>query len=154
MRNSQELGLRIGQQQRLSQQQLRFVRMLEMNPEELRAAVETEVEANPALESEERSGESLPEIDRTDGGAEWGSAGSSWSGDRALMRGYRSGGDATEIPFAPEDRTGSLADFLLGQLGQFNASDRQHGLERLYISSGGEPAPRYGISGRTRSDRQ
>ncbi|MBD5283560.1 MAG: RNA polymerase factor sigma-54 [Bacteroides sp.] len=135
MRNSQELGLRIGQQQRLSQQQLRFVRMLEMNPEELRAAVETEVEANPALESEERSGESLPEIDRTDGGAEWGGPGSSWSGDRALMRGYRSGGDATEIPFAPEDRTGSLADFLLGQLGQFNASENVLAGVRYLIGS-------------------
>ncbi len=128
MKNSQEIGLRIGQQQRLSQQQLRFVRMLEMNPDELRSAVETEVEANPALETEERTEESLPEIDRTDGG-------SAWESSRPLQRGYRDYGTTPDIPFAPEDRTGTLADFLLGQLGQFNASEKVLAGVRYLIGS-------------------
>ena len=42
-------------QQRLSAQQVRYVRLLEMNEEEVEAAVDRELEENPALEKKEES---------------------------------------------------------------------------------------------------
>lgn len=126
MSTRQELGLRIGQQQRLSQQQLRFVRLLEMNPDELREAVETELEANPALEAEEEPGERLPEVDRTGSESDWSGRMNyvSYSPDRA-----------DDIPFAPEDRSVSLADMLEDQLGQFDLSPVVRAAARYLIGS-------------------
>lgn len=52
---SQDLRQEMGLRQRLSQQQLRFVRMLELTAPELEQAVEQELLSNPALTHEEQS---------------------------------------------------------------------------------------------------
>ena len=92
MKNSQNIGLNLSTRQRLSQQQLRFVRMLEMNPDELRQAVETELEANPALEAEDAVAIVSPEVDRTDRGEP--------SGGRSFF----GGAVPDDESFAPVDR--------------------------------------------------
>ncbi len=58
MKNTLELNQRLTT--RLSQQQLRFVKILEMNERELEEAVERELEENPALETSEESRENQP----------------------------------------------------------------------------------------------
>lgn len=136
MDTSQDLSLNLTTRQRLSRQQLRFVRLLEMNPDELRDAVEAETEANPALEQEITPGESMPEIDRTEGTDINTSRGfTSWSGDRRLMKGYGSNDEDNERSFSPEDNTRSLTDYLLGQLGQFSLSDKTMAAIRYLIGS-------------------
>ncbi len=92
--------------QRLTQQQLRFVKMLEMNAPELDEEVEREMEANPALEAVDGDSfrESEPSISPTQ---------TEWNASRRS-----SSADYTEIPMA--DSAPSLYDSLLAQLGQLH----------------------------------
>ncbi len=92
--------------QRLTQQQLRFVKMLEMNAPELDEEVEREMEANPALEAVdgETYRDSEPSISPTQ---------TEWNASRRS-----SSADFTEIPMA--DSAPSLYDSLLAQLGQLH----------------------------------
>lgn len=52
MANSQKIGMEQRMTLRLSQQQLRYVKLLELNAPEMEEAVERELEENPALEGE------------------------------------------------------------------------------------------------------
>ncbi len=92
--------------QRLTQQQLRFVKMLEMNAPELDEEVEREMEANPALEAVdgETYRDSEPSISPSQ---------TEWNASRRS-----SSADYTEIPMA--DTAPSLYDSLLAQLGQLH----------------------------------
>ncbi len=93
--------------QRLTQQQLRFVKMLEMNAPELDEEVEREMEANPALEAVDGETYHAPENSISPTQTEWNSSRRSSSSD-----------DFTELPMA--DTAPSLYDSLLAQLGQLH----------------------------------
>lgn len=92
----QRLGMR------LSQQQLRFVRLLEMSAPELDEAVERELEENPALEPADA------DTARDSGTSE--------GGFLPLRRHYDS--DSQQPEFAPADTTVTLLDYLTGQLAE------------------------------------
>lgn len=123
MKNSQKIGMNLTTRQRLSQQQLRFVRMLEMNPDELREAVETELEANPALEAEETPGENLPEVDRTD------------LGDSSGRGYYLTVSGGSDDSLSPVDREESLSDYLLEQAQQYNLDENERRAVRYLVGS-------------------
>lgn len=127
MKSTQETRLQTTLRQRLSQQQLRFVRLLEMNPEELRNAVETELEANPALEAEDTGLDIPSDIDRTD------SSDSIRSDAKAFTFSRQS--TPEDYIFSPADRGESLADYLLGQTGQFDLSENERFAVRYLIGS-------------------
>lgn len=93
--------------QRLTQQQLRFVKMLEMSAPELDDEVQREMEANPALEAEDAETYESPESSVAPALTEWNPTRRSSSSD-----------DYTEIPIA--DAAPSLYDSLLTQLGQLH----------------------------------
>lgn len=99
-RNGQTLGLEQKLTQRLTQQQLRFVRLLDMNAPELDDAVDREMEANPALESDPSDATPLQ--------TEW------HSPAKAAACDYE------EMPMP--DNSLSLYDSLLQQLGQLQLS--------------------------------
>ncbi|MDE5997532.1 MAG: hypothetical protein K2G77_04885, partial [Muribaculaceae bacterium] len=90
--------------QRLTQQQLRFVKMLEMTAPELDEEVEREMEANPALEAVE--GDTF-----NDPGP------SSFRSPLSSLR-SSSSDDYSEMPMP--DSAPSLYDFLISQLGQLH----------------------------------
>lgn len=90
--------------QRLTQQQLRFVKMLEMTAPELDEEVEREMEANPALEAVE--GDTF-----NDPGP------SSFRSPLSALR-SSSSDDYSEMPMP--DSAPSLYDFLISQLGQLH----------------------------------
>ncbi len=93
--------------QRLTQQQLRFVKMLEMNAPELDEEVEREMEANPALESVDGEPYHASDSSISPTQTEWNSTRRSSSSE-----------DFTEMPMA--DTAPSLYDSLLSQLGQLH----------------------------------
>ena len=106
-RNTQRLATDQRLTQRLSQQQLRYVRMLEMSAPELDDEVQREMEANPALEAEDQ--ESFRSADLQSASpfhTEWNSARRS------------SSEDYMEMPIA--DASPSLYDSLLSQIGQLH----------------------------------
>lgn len=105
-RNSQRLATEQRQVQRLYQQQLRFVKMLEMSAPELDDEVLREMEANPALEAADEEPYSPADIASSRFHTDW-------SSSRRT-----SPDDISEIPI--EDSSPSLYDFLLSQLGQLN----------------------------------
>lgn len=94
--------------QRLTQQQLRYVKLLEMSAPELDDEVEREMEANPALEPVE--GDDYRSMDQgiSPEMTEW----------NASRRVSSSGIDYSEMPIA--DSSPSLYDSLLMQLGQLD----------------------------------
>lgn len=100
---SQELKInqRIGQ--RLTQQQLRFVKLLELNAPELDEAVERELEANPALETVD---EGSPE-DRAAGRDET---------PYYLRRARNASADTQAYDLTPPDDSESLGDVLERQI--------------------------------------
>lgn len=101
---AQDLRLTTRMGLHLTQQQLRFVELLEMNAPELEEAVERELEDNPALEvndpeevSERREAERQP----------------------MYIRSAARGRDDRDVPeFAPADNSESLYDYLRTQLAQ------------------------------------
>lgn len=105
---TQELGLRTG----LSQQQLRYVRLLEMTTPELEEAVQRELIDNPALEADEPNNNpsSSPDIK---------------SGNEASTRTYYTPSDpnAEDYSFAPADNSANLLDYLIDQIDQLPLPD-------------------------------
>ncbi len=93
--------------QRLTQQQLRYVKMLEMTAPELDEEVEREMEANPALEAVDGDSYRDSESSISPSQTEWNSTRRSATSD-----------DFTEMPVA--DVAPSLYDSLLSQLGQLH----------------------------------
>ena len=108
-KSSQNLSQEQRLTQRLTQQQLRFVKMLEMTAPELDEEVEREMEANPALEAvdAETFRESGSSISPTQ--TEWNSSRRSASS---------SDSDFSDMPMP--DSAPSLYDFLDAQLGQLH----------------------------------
>lgn len=104
-KNRQNLGLEQKLSQRLTQQQLRLVRMLDMSAPELDDAVQREMEANPALEGEET--DAYADHDFSTPYAGYRTARSSGSTD-----------DYSDMPMA--DSSPSLYESLLAQLGQLH----------------------------------
>ena len=112
MAQNLKMEQRIGM--RLSQQQLRFVKLLELNAPELDEAVERELEDNPALGVEEE----LPEEQET----------------RYL---YFPASDSSSdyIPFAPPDESESLYDYLNLQLSEKNLKPNVEQAARYIIGN-------------------
>lgn len=123
---SQHLTQHLGEQlqQRLSPQQVRFVRLLEMNRSEAEEAVERELADNPALERVEES-ETLPLTE--DGTAFSESAEELQSKDYAdpdevpyyRLRTPSSGREDAYVPVTPDDGD-DLYSSLLAQLGELD----------------------------------
>ncbi|MDE7402107.1 MAG: RNA polymerase factor sigma-54 [Muribaculaceae bacterium] len=99
---------------RLSQQQLRFVRLLELNAPELDEAVEQELEDNPALGVSEEDAPEEREL------IPW----------LHLPRAHRE-----DIPFTPADDSESLYDQLLLQLSERNLDADIESAARFIIGS-------------------
>lgn len=100
---AQELKLSTRLGMHLTQQQLRFVELLEMTTPELDDAVERELEDNPALEISDPEAEAeRREADR----------------QRLYIHSRQSGQNDKLPEFAPPDQTESLYDYLLTQLSQ------------------------------------
>lgn len=104
--NSQRLVTEQRQVQRLYQQQLRFVRMLEMSAPELDDEVQREMEANPALEASEEDTYSPADTASSPFHSDWSSSRRTTSDDFA------------EVPM--EDASPSLYESLQSQLGQLD----------------------------------
>lgn len=94
--------------QRLTQQQLRLVRMLDMSAPELDEEVQREMEANPALEAED------PETFAATNASDYPSSDSRWSSYRSASQ----SDDYTDLPVA--DSAPSLYESLMTQLGQLH----------------------------------
>lgn len=105
--NRQHLATEQKLSQRLTQQQLRFVRMLDMSAPELDDEVQREMEANPALEAADSDRYSESDTSYSDMGTRWGA-----------YRSYTASDDYSEIPIA--DSSPSLYESLLTQLGQLH----------------------------------
>ncbi|MCM1152224.1 MAG: RNA polymerase factor sigma-54 [Muribaculum sp.] len=102
-KNSTELNLSLGLRQKLSQQQLRYVKMLELTAPELDEAVAQELEDNPALEAADSIEKNKGDKDDT---------------PYYLRHAYNRGAD-DEIPdFSPMDSSESLYDYLLRQISE------------------------------------
>ncbi len=108
-KNSQRIVTEQRLTQRLTQQQLRLVRMLDMSAPELDDEVQREMEANPALEASD------DEAFADSGDTGFVSSDSRWSGYR---RQGPASDDYSEMPMA--DAAPSLYDSLLTQLGQLH----------------------------------
>lgn len=111
---SQDLTLDQRTVTRLTQQQLRFVKLLELNAPELDEAVERELEDNPALAVDEDI--------------------SSEDTDRYPLF-YKAQAAAPDIPFAPADESESLYDHLTAQLAEKNLSAEVEAGARYIIGS-------------------
>lgn len=107
-KNRQNIEIEQRLSQRLTQQQLRYVKMLEMTAPELDEEVEREMEANPALEAVDAETFKDSESSISPTLTEWNSG----------SRRSSSSEDYTEMPLA--DSAPSLYDFLLSQLGQLH----------------------------------
>lgn len=112
---SQDLTLDQRTVTRLTQQQLRFVRLLELNAPELDEAVERELEDNPALSVSE---EISPE-----------------DSDRYPLFYHQQQTPPPDIPFTPADESESLYDHLYAQLSEKDLSPEVETAARYIIGS-------------------
>lgn len=103
--NSQGLKLEQKQRLRLSQQHLKYVKLLELNAPELDEAVERELADNPALEAEEDDLKLSHD--------------SAVEADVQLMREYNYSRDDERVwDYSPVDNTQNLYDFLNSQIAE------------------------------------
>lgn len=100
---------------RLSAQQLRFVKLLELTEPELEDAVEKELDDNPALEAEHREPEPIPAY--------------------RLNAHNSSPDDYSDYDFSPPDSGESLYDSLYRQLAEKNLSPEVNDAARYIIGS-------------------
>lgn len=144
----QKLGLNQTLQQKLSPQQIQFIKLLQIPTAELESRIEEELEINPALEegkedysSEESQSES--EYDQEDGEGD----GDNYNDDELSVEdyirdddisGYKMVGDGPsedddkEMPIASGS---TLADSLISQLGFLKLDERQTNIGRQLIGS-------------------
>lgn len=108
-----------GQHMRLSQQQLMYVRLLEMNAPEFDEAVERELVANPALEESEA--EQPADKDATP----------------YYLRHIRNGGgeDSSAVELTPPDESESLVDYLNLQLSERNLDEETTAMAEYIVGS-------------------
>ncbi|MBD5369770.1 MAG: RNA polymerase factor sigma-54 [Bacteroides sp.] len=120
---AQELSINQRLGQYLTQQQLRFVKMLELNAPELDEAVSSELEANPALdvadpeaERERRDREEVPR--------------------EARYAAARRSADTADLPvFTPRDDTESLYDLLYAQIAERSVAPRVAEMARYIVGN-------------------
>lgn len=126
--NDSRLELEQKLSQRLTQQQLRYVRLLELNAPEMDEAVEHELEANPALEAEDEE-ETTPTTGADDG---WDAATARRSRDTFLAR---RDSDADDRQFAPRDDSETLADVLERQVAERDVKPEVASVARYIIGN-------------------
>lgn len=108
MPNKQDLRLEQKQRLRLSQQHLKFVKLLELNAPELDEAVERELDDNPALEALETPDADLnPQVNLSSNNSNFSPALLSYSKD-----------DEQVWDFSPADNSYNLYDFLNQQISE------------------------------------
>lgn len=122
-KNGQRITMEQKLTQRLTQQQLRLVRMLDMSAPELDEEVQREMEANPALEAED------PETFAVSNATDYTASESRWSSYRSTS----SSDDYTDIPVA--DSTPSLYESLLTQLGQLHLAPEVLAAARFIVGN-------------------
>jgi len=132
----QKLGLHQSLQQKLSPQQIQFIKLLQVPTAELDARIEEELEANPALEEGSEDGEQQ-EANETDD--EFASEDDLNLDDYLTNEdysGYKMQGDGDnedkEIPIAT---TATLTEQLMTQLGFLGLDDRQQAIGTQLIGS-------------------
>ncbi|MDE6638653.1 MAG: RNA polymerase factor sigma-54 [Muribaculaceae bacterium] len=106
-KNRQNIAIEQKLSQRLTQQQLRFVRMLEMSAPELDDEVHREMEANPALVADDDDSYQSPDASLSPAMTEWNASSH-----------FASRSDFQEMPVA--DAAPSLYESLITQLGQLH----------------------------------
>lgn len=145
----QKQGLHLSQQQRLTPQQIQFIKLLQIPTAELDARVEEELEANPALEegdeAPEKTTEAEEDFSKEEGDEEYDSD-SDKEGEEFGMEdyltdddysGYKMQGDFYEqeekdIPIASSF---NLYDSLLTQLEFLNLNERKETIAKHLIGS-------------------
>jgi len=120
MKQTSSLSQELKMQQRLSQTQVRFVRMLELNAPEFDEAVASELEANPALEAEET--DTSTDVSEPESGQDY--------------RSYRFAGGHKDYDFyAPADMSDSIYDSLESQLGHLHLDPETDTVARFIIGN-------------------
>ncbi|WP_162055300.1 RNA polymerase factor sigma-54 [Pontibacter pamirensis] len=137
----QRLDLRQLLSQKLSPQQIQFIKLLQIPTVELEARIKEEMEINPALEEgREESAEEYNESDDYEGEEEYGKDDvdlNDYLNDDEIsgykMQGDRGGDDEDkEMPIA---MTSTLTDSLMDQLGFLDLDDRQYAIGMQLIGS-------------------
>ncbi len=140
----QKLGLSQSLQQKLSPQQIQFIKLLQIPVGELEARVEEELEINPALEEpisdnfESLNKEESDNDDYNDDYEDYSSKDdleiSNYLQDESGYKMYGDGGqeEEKEIPFASET---SLYELLQQQLGFLKLSEKEHVIGEQIIGS-------------------
>ncbi|MDE5652083.1 MAG: hypothetical protein K2I48_01285, partial [Muribaculaceae bacterium] len=117
MKKALNLEQRIGQ--RLTQQQLRFVRLLELSAPEVDETVERELEDNPALEAIDASpAPAIPTETTAPDSDQWRGAASSG----VFLPAAASGREQEATPFTPRDDSESLGDVLRREVAEREVS--------------------------------
>ncbi|MBS1977934.1 MAG: RNA polymerase factor sigma-54 [Bacteroidetes bacterium] len=138
----QRLGLSQNLQQKLSPQQIQFIKLLQVPTAELESRIEEELEINPALEEGPSDEESAPAESQDDPPEE--SSGSEAEVDiKDYLQdddysGYKSqsdGGDDDEDREVPIATSSSLHESLITQLGFLGLDERQFAIGRQLIGS-------------------
>ncbi|HAR19942.1 MAG TPA: RNA polymerase sigma-54 factor [Cytophagales bacterium] len=146
----QKQSLQLAQQQKLTPQQIQYIKLLQIPTAELDARIEEELEANPALEE----GEELPEKQETDETEDYANEASEELDDNFEKKntddefdasdyadddfsGYKMQGDFYEQEEydAPLASTTNLYESLLNQLEFLNLSERKNTIAKHLIGS-------------------
>lgn len=139
----QKLGLNQSLQQKLSPQQIQFIKLLQVPTAELEQRIEEELELNPVLEEgEQEEQEEQPETDTTDDSNNETNAAEEEVDIKDYLRdddysGYKMQGDGDDDDDRemPIPTSSSLHETLLTQLGFLGLDDRQLQIGRQLIGS-------------------
>lgn len=138
----QKLGLHQSLQQKLSPQQIQFIKLLQVPTAELEARVEEELELNPLLEEGSPDGEDEPTPEEPEPAEETPAQDEDLDikdylrdDDYAGYKTYSDGDEDEEDREMPMAMASSLHETLLTQLGYLKLSDRQLAIGRQLIGS-------------------
>lgn len=135
----QKLGLSQTLQQKLSPQQIQFIKLLQVPTAELEARLEEELEINPALEegqSEEEDADLPEEYQESSGGEdEIDIKDYLRDDDYAGYKSYSDGGDDDEDREMPLPMGTSLQEQLLTQLGYLGLDEKREAIGKQLIGS-------------------
>lgn len=138
----QKLGLHQSLQQKLSPQQIQFIKLLQVPTAELEARVEEELELNPLLEEGSPDGEDEPTPEEPEPAEETPAQDEDLDikdylrdDDYAGYKTYSDGDEDEEDREMPLAMSSSLHETLLTQLGYLKLSDRQLAIGRQLIGS-------------------
>ena len=138
----QKLGLHQSLQQKLSPQQIQFIKLLQVPTAELEARVEEELELNPLLEEGSPDGDDEPTPEEPEPAEETPAQDEDLDikdylrdDDYAGYKTYSDGDEDEEDREMPLAMASSLHETLLTQLGYLKMSDRQLAIGRQLIGS-------------------